>query len=122
VTQLARVDAADMNDYLRDRDASLKAGAGYRHPADIAGEILKNGIASVRDQKEHPMLVEVEDQLAQGGQGSIVDRRAEHLGRTDAGIVMLRRIFSREMHAVAEGRPTKPWTMSPLIPEDGWYV
>ena len=122
VTQLARVDLAERDDYLRDREAARKAGEGYAHPATVAAEILKNGVASIRDLKDHPMLVEVEDQLAQGGQGAIVDRRAEHLGRTDAGIVMLRRIFAREMHALAEGRPTKQWSMAPLIPEDGWYV
>ena len=61
------------------------------------------------------MLVEVEDQMAQGGQGAIVDRRAEHLGRTDAGIVM-RQIFARGMACTGRGRPIQRWTMAPLIP------
>jgi 5,5'-dehydrodivanillate O-demethylase len=122
VTNLARVPPEHADAYLARREEFLKVNASCLHPASVAAEILKNGIASVRDTKGHPMLVEVEDQLAQGGQGAIVDRRAEHLGRTDAGIVMLRRIFAREMHAVAEGRPNKQWTMAPLIPEDGWYI
>lgn len=37
------------------------------------------------------------------GQGRIADRRAEHLGRTDAGINMLRRRFLRELDRVAAG-------------------
>lgn len=122
VTNLARVPAENVDAYLAGRAAFLKMNATYPHPAAVAADVLKNGIATVRDMQDHPMLVEVEDQMAQGGQGAIVDRRAEHLGRTDAGIVMLRRIFAREMHAVAEGRPTKQWTMAPLIPEDGWYM
>jgi 5,5'-dehydrodivanillate O-demethylase len=120
VTQLVPVTGAEAEAYLRHYAESLAVNAAYPTPAETAGDILRNGIRTVRDVKDHPMLVEVEDQLAQGGQGVIADRRAEHLGRTDAGVVMLRRIFSRELHALAEGRPTKRWTMSPLIPADGW--
>jgi 5,5'-dehydrodivanillate O-demethylase len=120
VTQLVPVTGAEAETYLRHYAQSLAANAAYPTPAEAAGEILRHGIRTVRDVKDHPMLVEVEDQLAQGGQGVIANRHAEHLGRTDAGVVMLRRIFSRELHALAEGRPTKPWTMSKLIPADGW--
>jgi len=43
------------------------------------------------------------------GQGAIVDRTRERLGQSDAGIILLRRIFWREMEAMRSGRPTKQW-------------
>jgi 5,5'-dehydrodivanillate O-demethylase len=122
VTQLARVTGAEKEDYLPRYAEAQAVNAAFASPAEIAGEILRNGIRTVRDVKDHPMLVEVEDQLAQGGQGVIANRHIEHLGRTDAGVVMLRRLFARELRALSEGRPTKAWTMSKLIPEDGWPV
>ena len=105
-------------------DLGAKDGVGAGTQLELLHEIVardpKTG-ATLRDRFALG-TIEVEDQLAQGGQGSIADRRAEHLGRTDAGIVMLRRIFARELDALKHGRPTRQWTMAPLIPADGWYV
>ena len=54
-------------------------------------------------------LTSAQDYVAQVGQGTIVDREVEVLGRSDAGIALMRRIFFREMEAIREGRPTKDW-------------
>jgi len=54
-------------------------------------------------------LTNAQDYVAAVGQGAIIDRSAERLGASDAGIVMLRRIVLREMKALQEGRPVKPW-------------
>jgi 5,5'-dehydrodivanillate O-demethylase oxygenase subunit len=43
------------------------------------------------------------------GQGTIADRSDEWLGRSDAGIALLRSVFLREMEAVRRGRATKHW-------------
>jgi len=42
-------------------------------------------------------LTSAQDYLAQRGQGVLADRDNEILGRSDAGIALLRRIFAREM-------------------------
>src|SRR5207245_10946234 len=57
--------------------------------------------------------VMVEDEIAQTGQGKIPDRTHEHLGRSDAGVILLRQIWQRELRALAEGQPTKQWTYRP---------
>jgi hypothetical protein len=44
------------------------------------------------------------------GRGRIADRERERLGRGDAGIILLRKIWARELRALAEGRPLKQWT------------
>ena len=54
-------------------------------------------------------LTSAQDYLAQRGQGVVADRDNEILGRSDAGIALLRRIFAREMQALATGRPAKMW-------------
>jgi 5,5'-dehydrodivanillate O-demethylase oxygenase subunit len=54
-------------------------------------------------------LISAQDYLAQRGQGVIADREHEMLGRSDLGVITLRRLFWRELDALREGRPTKPW-------------
>ena len=52
----------------------------------------------------------VQDMVSLGvGQGAIVPREDEHLGRSDVAIILLRKIYIREMRALAEGRPLKEW-------------
>jgi 5,5'-dehydrodivanillate O-demethylase len=65
-------------------------------------------------KKQYPddpivQLTSAQDYVAQLGQGTITDRTKELLGRSDAGIVFLRKIFLRELAAIRDGRPTKRW-------------
>jgi len=52
----------------------------------------------------HPDLAVVQDIAVQAGQGRIEDRQSERLGRSDAGIILWRKILTRELRAIAEGR------------------
>jgi len=61
----------------------------------------------------HPELAIVQDIAVQAGQGRIADREHEFLGRSDAGIVLWRRILQRELGAIAEGRTPKKWARPP---------
>jgi 5,5'-dehydrodivanillate O-demethylase oxygenase subunit len=54
-------------------------------------------------------LTSAQDYVAAVGQGAVVDRTGERLGRSDMGIAFLRRIFWRELEAIRSGRPTKAW-------------
>lgn len=54
-------------------------------------------------------LTSAQDYVAAVGQGTIVDRSQEKLGRSDLGIVTLRRIYWREMEAIEQQRPGKQW-------------
>jgi len=78
---------------------------GY-NPADHHRELF--------DERKYPddlvmELTSAQDYIAQIGQGAIADRENEFLGRSDAGIVFLRRIFLRELEAIRAGAPTKQW-------------
>ena len=62
-------------------------------------------------------LVHTQDYVAQVGQGSLADRAQEHLGRSDVGIILFRKIWERELRALAEGRPLKKWQ----LPQDAQF-
>ena len=62
---------------------------------------------------EHPELAMVQDIAVQAGQGRIADRENERLGRSDAGIILWRKILRRELQAIADGRPGKKWSPAP---------
>jgi len=57
-------------------------------------------------------MFNLQDDVTQVGQGAIRDRVHEHLGRSDAYVVLLRTMFQREMRALAEGRPLKHWELT----------
>src|SRR5215471_9739039 len=70
----------------------------------------------------HPDLAIVQDIAVQAGQGRVEDRATERLGRSDAGIILWRKILSRELRAFAEGRPPKRWKTPPadVVPTLGF--
>ena len=62
-------------------------------------------------------FVMLEDEVAQTGQGAIADRANEHLGRSDRGVFLLRKIWERELRNLEEGRPVKKWIYRPdMVP------
>jgi hypothetical protein len=62
---------------------------------------------------DHPELAMVQDIAVQAGQGRIADRGKERLGRSDAGIILWRKLLTRELQALAQGRPGKVWRAAP---------
>jgi 5,5'-dehydrodivanillate O-demethylase len=70
----------------------------------------------------HPDLAIVQDIAVQAGQGRIEDRANERLGRSDAAIILWRKILARELRAIAEGRPAKKWKTPPedVVPTLGF--
>jgi len=57
-------------------------------------------------------LFNLQDDVTQVGQGVFRDRAHEHLGSSDAYVVLLRGLFRRELRAFAEGRPLKHWELT----------
>ncbi|HXP93155.1 MAG TPA: Rieske 2Fe-2S domain-containing protein [Candidatus Binatia bacterium] len=63
-----------------------------------------------------------QDEVCQAGQGAIADRRkdVEHLGRSDVAIITLRKLWSTELKALAEGRPLRKFSRPEgMLPEAG---
>ena len=70
----------------------------------------------------HPDLAIVQDIAVQAGQGRIEDRDNERLGRSDAGIILWRKILARELRAIAQNKQPKRWKTPPadVVPTLGF--
>jgi 5,5'-dehydrodivanillate O-demethylase len=83
-------------------------------PAPVLAEAVLRGelqISDIADRHVDPgRLFNLQDYVAQVGQGTIVDYSRQRLGREDVTVIMLRKLWQRELRALAEGRPLKEWS------------
>jgi 5,5'-dehydrodivanillate O-demethylase len=77
------------------------------------GERVLAGELQFQDLKDHTtdkvVLTHAQDYAVQVGQGPIPDRTNEHLGRSDVGVILFRKVWVRELNALKTGRPLKKW-------------
>lgn len=83
---------------------SLEQAVDYAQKI-IAGAMSMDDV----DRHDRRLLAAVQENVAILAQGAVVDRSVERLGRSDIGTVMVRRLWQRELRALAEGRPLKQW-------------
>lgn len=88
-----------------------------RFHGDLADDVLEGRANRLDLDLTQTHMVNFQDDVAEVGQGVIADREHERLGRQDQGILFLRRIWSRELRALAEGAPLTGWTRPPhMVP------
>ena len=116
IAQQVRIRPGEEAAYEEKYQRYLELRAKARPPHELGLEILA-GRLTLTDVVDHPYLAVIEDVVAQGGQGTTADRSQERLGRSDTGIIAMRKIWSREMRALAEGRPGKKWQPLLKMPE-----
>jgi 5,5'-dehydrodivanillate O-demethylase len=68
-------------------------------------EAILSGRKSWEDVARHPNIIRIQDGVAVCGQGRIEDRSRERLGRSDAAVILLRRVWKRELGLLAAGKP-----------------
>lgn len=89
----------------------------YDHTMPLIDQVLEGTLelddVAQWDDLLPASLSNVQDGAAQEGQGAIPDRENEHLGRSDAGVILLRKIWARELTNLAQGKPIKRWTLPP---------
>jgi 5,5'-dehydrodivanillate O-demethylase len=95
-------------------NASGKGAIKNRPDWDVDPNVLVEKILAGKMRlqdvdKDYPALFIVEDNVALAGQGRITERHKDRLGQSDKGIILLRKIWERELRALAEGRPMKVW-------------
>lgn len=87
---------------------------GSYNAAEHYDELFRHGRGP--SEEDHLAgLISAQDYLAQRGQGTVAEREEELLGRSDLGVVTLRRIFWRELDALRKGESTKPWRRRPHV-------
>ena len=84
--------------------------AENRRRVNETGASVLRGELHIDEVTDRSIQFNVQDFVSQVGCGPIVDIEHQHLGREDATAIMLRKIFQRELKALADGKPTKQWT------------
>jgi len=116
---LTHVTGEDAEKYRERRKETEELAQALSPPA--MGEAILAGKVREKDldgRLSSAALFSVEDYLMQVGQGAL-DRSQDRLGRIDVGVLLARKIWQRELKAMAEGRPIKRWNspgkiMSPV--------
>ena len=96
--------------YVEMRDVRL---AKRTVPKEVLAQAILEGRMRLEDvEPDTTDMVRLQDDIAQIGQGT-PNRRYDHLGRSDACVIMRRRLWARELRAFAEGRPLTKWVYDP---------
>lgn len=92
-----------------------KARRPFTRPVpETAAEIIsgRNSFKNVKEQNiiSGGELTQIQDCTALGSLGPIASRdHNEHLGKTDAGVILVRKIWMRELRAFARGEQLTSW-------------
>lgn len=76
------------------------------------GAAIVQGKRRVEDSDERLSMYKmfwIEDYAVQVGQRPISERREEQLGKIDQGVILTRKLWRRELQALADGRPLTQW-------------
>jgi 5,5'-dehydrodivanillate O-demethylase len=89
-------------------------------PADEIVAAIFRGELHIDDVDEsRPDIIGIQDTVAMALQPPIGERPTDRLGRGDFAVILLRRIYSRELRALQNGEPLKEWAwpheLQPLI-------
>ena len=93
----------------RERKAAIaKRMAELPSAAEVTAQILA-GKMQLFDVADRPDFLGIQDHVAQIGQGAIEDRNDERLGRSDNGIILLRKLWERDLRALEAGEAPTAW-------------
>jgi 5,5'-dehydrodivanillate O-demethylase len=91
-------------------DGRIRTGRAITpDPLDVTEDILAGKLRVQDLSPDYRGIFQVQDNVALAGQGRITDRSKDWLGVSDKGIILLRRLWQRELTALAEGKPIKDW-------------
>jgi 5,5'-dehydrodivanillate O-demethylase len=78
-------------------------------PNVLTDEVLAGRLRVQDIDPDYPGLFNVQDNVALAGQGRLVDRSKDRLGQSDKSVIFLRRMWARELKALADGTGPKKW-------------
>ena len=84
-------------------------------PVDEVVRAVLSGRERWEDIEDRPDQVLIEDGIVLLGQGVLPDRSQNRLGSSDAAIILLRRLYARELAAIEAGRRL-PSSRHPMRP------
>ena len=107
----------------RSRRARANGDGHEREPEESPVDVVQAMLAGhlyVQDLAARPEGVSLGDLTTMVGQGVVADRANDRLGRGDAGVILVRKMWERELQALAEGRPLKQWMRPEGLEMTGW--
>ena len=117
---LHRVPAAgDALARIRARRQARRSEIDLAHQ-QLAEDILAGKLGIREVDAKRCDLVRLQDDIAQIGQGRIADRSKDHPGLADAGVIALRKLWRRELRALAQGKATKTWQRKDGMGPSAW--
>lgn len=93
---------------LESRSRTFDDRAGI---SELANAVLA-GKMRLQDIKDRTHIEFIQDYIAQVGQGPVETREDEHLASSDVEEAVFRRIWRRELLALADGKPLTPWRLT----------
>jgi 5,5'-dehydrodivanillate O-demethylase len=76
---------------------------------DLVNAILRGDLHVDEVDMAHPNLLSIQDDVALGAQAPLHQRPPDRLGRSDVQVILLRKIWARDLRALAAGAPLKNW-------------
>jgi 5,5'-dehydrodivanillate O-demethylase oxygenase subunit len=104
---------------IRERRIARRSAIDQPHQR-LALEILGGRLSIAEVDAARCDIVRLQDDVAQLGQGRIVDRGKDRPGLADVGVIALRKLWRRELFALSQGRATKHWTRKPGLGPSAW--
>ena len=90
-----------------DRRAAIRA---LPSEDEIVAAIFRGEVQVDEVDESRPDIVSIQDTVAMALQPPFGERPPDRLGRGDFAIILLRKIFARELSALAAGDPLKEWS------------
>ncbi len=99
----------DAAEYKRGQVAAKERLAKLEPAMTLVNRVISGEIHADDIPADRPDIVMIQDAISCVGQGAARDRESDILGASDRVVSMIRRLWTREMRAIAEGRPVKRW-------------
>ena len=103
-------EGAELDRYLATREERRRLVAQFEPAADVVAAVLRSDVHIDDVPREHPMLLIIQDDVALAAQGPLFDRATDRLGKSDMYVILLRKIWLRELRALVIGAPLKEWS------------
>ena len=101
--------------------ATVGRDAVHRQLDELVRGVL-DGSKSIEEVKVRPFAVHIEDCIVQASQGVLHKRANEHLGESDGGMILLRKLWKRELEAQAQGKPLTPFQGPTRLPRGVYAI
>lgn len=97
------------------RRTTTSRDAMHQQMDELVRAVL-DGTKPIEAVKGMPFSVHLEDCIIQASQGVLCKRASEHLGEADSAVILLRKLWKRELDAQAQGRPLTAFREPPRLP------